>query len=134
MNPEDYTMSVRYDDYLDKKDGWIHTPTQVRTKSIVVHRQELASKSTNVKYALNIDLIKELNGKGYIKYTEKQVPLDLHDPLDPPSIRYSAEIYVADYGVTSKIIDIDEFEVQGVKFTEEQLIHAVKNTFPEELI
>ena len=115
----------------EKRNGFNKTNTCNKTKEFfaeIMLTNESNDYRNSIKEILNAELLKKIAKEGYITYTQHFDTRTQHYIL-------SAKLNVNEPSLNNIHVSINNtFFVNKVQFTEEELIDAVKNTYPERLI
>jgi hypothetical protein len=112
------------------KDGWNKIERPANTNYVNVNilvSDEMLNDSEIIKDKLNYQLIKKLKKSKYIKYTKHA--RDVFGDNE-----YTATINVTDLTYNNAIVEDNHFYYNNKQYSEDELIRAIKNTYPEDLI
>ncbi len=111
-------------------DGWQRRDTtksvsNLRTSEVVNQFENQTREDITLK--LMNSLMKELVQGGYVTFTEH---------MDPMTGKKVVEASMNVVGVPERYVNLQEtsFEVDGQKFNNDELVEAVRQTYPEKLI
>jgi hypothetical protein len=109
-------------------------PVDVKNIRINIDTQE-----RNDEYGITDEMVRnaifdELYNELKKNYSEYVVIQKNYNALSPFTVNYTAQITVAPTGMSTVMMDKHHYEVNGVKFTHEEIEGAVTKAFPEYFI